>query len=256
MTLRMLHVASMGGRFFDQLSATLLIDSTRTCEIRDNWTKLRVILALCMALPMLGGCPGSTNDAVESTATAPQPTGSGNSAPTISGPPPSTTKISEPYSFTPSASDPDGDNLTFSILNKPRWTAFDAATGNLSGIPNLGDEGTYANIDISVSDGSLSASLPTFSVDVSQVALGSVTLSWTPPTQNEDGSVLTDLAAYKFYYGTAPGNYSNSIRVDNPGIASFVIDNLSPNTYFFVATAINDSGVESRFSNEATKQVL
>ena len=206
----MLHVASMGGRFFDQLSATVLIDSTRTCEMRDNWTKLRVILALCMVLPLLGGCGGSTNDAVQSTA------GGGNSAPTISGTPPLATKISEQYSFTPSASDPDGDNLTFSILNKPRWAAFDAATGNLSGIPNLGDEGTYANIDISVSDGSLSASLPTFSVDVTQVALGSVTLSWTPPTQNEDGSVLTDLAAYKFYYGTVSGSYANSIRVDAP----------------------------------------
>ncbi len=240
----MLQVASMRGQFFDLLSATLLLDSTRTCEMRDIWTKLRVILALCMALPMLGGCGG------ESTA------GGGNSAPTISGTPPSAIKFSEPYSFTPSASDPDGDNLTFSILNKPGWAAFDTATGNLSGVPNLGDVGSYANINISVSDGNLSASLPTFSVDVTQVALGSVTLSWTPPTQNEDGSALADLAAYKFYYGTASGSYSNSIRVDNPGIASFVVDNLSPNTYFFVATAINASGVESRFSNEAIKQVL
>ena len=224
--------------------------------MRDIWTNVRVILTLCMALPMLGGCPGSTNDEVVSNAAAPPPTGGGNSAPTISGTPPSATKIGEPYSFIPSASDPDGDNLTFSILNKPHWAAFDTTTGNLSGVPNLGDEGAYANIEISVSDGSLSASLPTFSVDVTQVALGSVTLSWTPPTQNEDGSVLTDLAAYKFYYGTASGSYPNSIRVDNPGIASFVIDNLSPNIYFFVATAINGSGVESRFSNEATKQVL
>ncbi len=86
--------------------------------------------------------------------------------------------------------------------------------------------------------------------------MGSVTLSWTPPTLNEDGSVLADLAAYKFYYGTASGSYSNSIRVDNPGLASYVVENLIPNTYFFVATAINGSGVESRFSNEAIKQVL
>lgn len=215
--------------------------------MKDVWTNARVIVTLCMALPMLSGCPDST--------VAPS-TGGSNGAPTISGTPPSAIKISEPYSFTPSASDPDGDNLTFSILNKPHWAAFETATGNLSGVPNPGDEATYANINISVSDGSLSASLPTFSVDVTQVASGSVTLSWTPPTQNEDGSALTDLAAYKIYYGTASGSYSNSIRVDNPGIVSFVIDNLSPNTYFFVATAINGSGIESRFSNEAIRQVL
>ena len=224
--------------------------------MRDIKTNVRVIFALCMALPMLGGCLEFMNDDVDSTGAAPPPPGGGNSAPTISGTPPPAIKISEAYSFTPSAADADGDNLTFSIQNKPRWAAFDTTTGNLSGVPNLGDEGTYANIGISVSDGSLSASLPTFTVDVTLVALGSVTLSWTPPTLNEDGSVLADLAAYKFYYGTASGSYSNSIRVDNPGLASYVVENLIPNTYFFVATAINGSGVESRFSNEAIKQVL
>ncbi len=218
--------------------------------MRDNWTNVRVFFALCMALPILGGCLDSTNDEVAST------TVGGNSAPTISGTPPSAIKISERYSFTPSASDPDGDNLSFSILNKPRWAVFDAATGNLSGVPNQGDEGTYANIDISVSDGSLSASLPTFSVDVTQVALGSVTLSWTPPTQNEDGSALADLAAYKFYYGTSPGSYSNQVRVDSPGITMYMLENLTPATYYVAATVISTAGMESAFSNEASMQVL
>ena len=223
--------------------------------MRYKWTNVRVVLTLCMALPMLGGCLDSTNDQAESSSVAP-PTGGGNSAPTISGTPPTTIKISELYSFAPLASDADSDNLTFSIQNMPRWASFDNNTGNLSGMPNPGDEGTYDNIDISVSDGSLFASLPMFSITVSQVGLGSVTLSWSPPTQNDDGSVLTDLTAYKFYYGTASGTYPNSIRIDNPGIASYVVENLTPNTYFFVATAINSSGVESRFSNEATRQVL
>ncbi len=94
------------------------------------------------------------------------------------------------------------------------------------------------------------------SVTVNQVGFGSATLSWTPPTQNTDGSPLTDLAGYKIYYGTESGNYQTSIQIDNPGIAIYVVENLTPNTYYFVLTAFNSSGVESLFSNEASKQVL
>ena len=76
------------------------------------------------------------------------------------------------------------------------------------------------------------------------------------PMQNEDGSPLMDLKAYKFYYGTSPGNYTKEVRVDNDGLTSFVIENLTPATYFVVATAINSNDTESRFSNEATMQVV
>ena len=94
------------------------------------------------------------------------------------------------------------------------------------------------------------------SVTVNQVGIGSTTLSWTPPTQNSDGSPLTDLAGYKIYYGNESGNYHTSIHIDNPGIAIYVVENLTPNIYYFVLTAINSSGVESQFSNEVGKLVL
>jgi len=123
-------------------------------------------------------------------------------------------------------------------------------------MPQLGDVGSYPNIVMSVSDGDLSSSLPEFSVDVLQIANDSITLSWTVPTENEDGSVLDDLAAYNFYYGTSPGSYPNQERVDNPGITTFVIENLPPATYYVVATAINNTGAESQYSNETIKQVL
>lgn len=94
------------------------------------------------------------------------------------------------------------------------------------------------------------------SVSERQYGLGSATLSWTPPTQNLDGSPLTDLAGYKIYYGNKPGNYDSSIHVDNPGLTIYVVEYLTPNTYYFVLTAINSSGVESRFSNEVSKLVV
>jgi len=178
-----------------------------------------------------------------------------NRAPTISGVPASTVDVGTTYSFTPAASDPDGDTLTFSIQNRPIWASFDGSTGRLTGTPSQGDVGAYNSIGITVTDGQQSASLPPFSIDVAAIALGSVTLSWTPPTVNTDGSALTDLTAYKFYYGLSEGNYPNEIRVDNPGIATYVVEDLAPNTYYFVVTAVNSSGIESVFSNFAVKAV-
>ena len=105
-----------------------------------------------------------------------------NRAPTISGAPGSAVDIGSSYFFRPTASDPDGDSLTFSIENRPAWASFRSSDGRLRGTPSQGDESVYNNIRITVTDGQLSASLPQFSIDVSAVALGSATLSWTPPT--------------------------------------------------------------------------
>jgi hypothetical protein len=145
--------------------------------------------------------------------------------------------------------------MTFTIENQPSWASFDPSTGTLSGPVAAGTEGIYADIRITVSDGAAFVSLPQFSVNVTQVALGSATLSWTPPTQNMDGTPLTDLTSYNIYYGTSQGVYPNQVPVGNPGITSFVVDNLSPGTYFFVSTAINSAGIESPFSNVATKTI-
>ncbi len=219
-------------------------------EIRAR-TNAAVVLA--MMLPLLAGCLDFMGNKVDSSASA-APPGS-NSAPVINGTPGSSVKIGEPYSFNPSASDPDGDTLAFTIQNNPVWAEFNSSTGQLSGIPLPGNEGTYSNILITVNDGQYSVSLASFSVTVNQVSLGSATLSWTPPTQNEDGSPLTDLAGYKIYYGTQQGNYRTSIRIDNPGIATYVVENLTPNTYYFVSTAFKSNGVESAFSNEVVQGV-
>ena len=81
---------------------------------------------------------------------APGPT---NQPPTISGSPATSVTVAQAYSFTPSASDPDGQALTFSIVNKPSWAAFNTSTGRLSGTPAAANAGTYSGIAISVSDG-------------------------------------------------------------------------------------------------------
>lgn len=198
------------------------------------------------------GCSGGGG---QPASVAPAPRPPINNPPTISGQPPQEVVVGNNYAFTPTASDPEGAQLTFSIQNKPAWASFEASSGTLAGLASPGTEGTYENIQISVSDGSTSASIDQFAIEVTQIALGSTILSWTPPTENEDGGVLTDLDSYKIYFGTMPGNYTNQIHVDNGGISSYVVENLVPDTYYFVATAVNTGGIESSFSNEATKTI-
>jgi hypothetical protein len=178
-----------------------------------------------------------------------------NSAPQISGTPSSSIDVGQAYSFTPSAFDPEGDSLVFSIQNQPSWAQFNAANGSLSGTPQAGDAGTYTNISISVSDGDLSDTLQEFNITVNQVSLGIATLNWIPPTANTDGSALTDLAGYKIYYGTSQGDYPNQITINNPGTTTYVVENLAPNTWYFVTTSFNSSGMESDYSNEVSRTI-
>jgi hypothetical protein len=83
-----------------------------------------------------------------------------NQPPTISGTPPTSVQTGVAYAFTPTAKDPEGKTLTFSITNKPVWATFSTTTGKLSGTPSSAQTGTYSNIQIKASDGSLTASLP------------------------------------------------------------------------------------------------
>ena len=179
----------------------------------------------------------------------------GNSPPEITGSAPGSVVAGGDYSFTPSASDPDGDTLSFSVSGLPSWAAFDTATGRLSGTPGAGDVGVYTNIVISVTDGLASSSLAPFPITVEAVALGSATLIWVAPTENEDGTALTDLAGYRVLWGTTPGTYPNSVTIDNPGVSSYVVENLPPGSYEFVVTSFNAAGVESRRSEPATKVI-
>jgi hypothetical protein len=91
-----------------------------------------------------------------------------NQPPSIRGTPATDVTMDNTYSFTPSASDPDGDSLSFSISNQPDWATFNTTTGTLSGTPGVTSVGAYTDIVISVTDGNQSASLPAFNISVTE----------------------------------------------------------------------------------------
>jgi hypothetical protein len=155
----------------------------------------------------------------------------------------------------PTASDADGNPLTFSATNLPAWATFNSASGELAGTPSAMHVGIYTDLSISVSDGAASASLASFSIQVVATAAGSVTLTWDPPTQNSDGTPLTDLAAYRVYWGSAQGNYAHSVTLNNAGLSSYVVEQLTPATWHFAVTAVSAAGVESALSEAASKEL-
>ncbi len=89
---------------------------------------------------------------------------------------------------------------------------------------------------------------------------GSTTLSWQAPTENVDGSPLTDLASYVIYFGRASRNYTGNLAVTdgattNWGFSIPVADE-NDDRWFFAMTAIDGGGNESAYSNEVIKQMV
>jgi hypothetical protein len=182
-------------------------------------------------------------------------TNSSNRAPVISGTPARSVNAGSAYSFRPTASDPDGNTLTYSIANRPSWATFNTSTGLLSGTPSTSQVGTYSNITISVSDGRATTSLAAFAISVVDVSNGGATLSWTPPTTNTDGTSLANLAGYRISYGTSSSALTQTVQIANPGVTNYTISNLSPGTYYFSVRAYTSNGTESANSNVSSKLV-
>ncbi|MFD1089541.1 beta strand repeat-containing protein, partial [Shewanella seohaensis] len=111
----------------------------------------------------------ATNSAGLGSASAASNTVKPNGAPVINGTPTLTVNQGALYNFAPVATDSLGDSLTFSINQTISWLTFNSATGALSGTPSNQDVGVINGIVISVSDGSLSASLPPFDLRVINV---------------------------------------------------------------------------------------
>jgi hypothetical protein len=176
-----------------------------------------------------------------------------NKPPTISGTPATSIKVGSSYSFQPTAADPEGATLAFSIQGKPSWATFSTSSGKLTGTPTAA--GASSGVVISVSDGTSSVSLPSFTITAATATVGSASLTWVAPTQNTDGSTLSNLAGYRIVYGNSSSALDQTIDVTNPGLTSYVVDDLGAGTWYFAVKAYTSTNAESAISNVASKTI-
>jgi hypothetical protein len=207
----------------------------------------------------VGVSPASATATTAAVPSSPSPPSS--SPVTLTGTPATSVTVGKSYVFQPTVSAGAGA-VTFQIQGKPAWAAFNTSTGALTGSPAVANEGTSAGITITASNGSSSASIGPFAIAVTAPsstppapANGSANLSWTVPTENTDGTPLTDLAGYHIYYGTSAGSWTSTITVLDATQTSYVVAGLASGTYYFAIVAFDTAGDDSPQSNIASKTI-
>ncbi|HEY2808202.1 MAG TPA: putative Ig domain-containing protein [Steroidobacteraceae bacterium] len=183
--------------------------------------------------------------------------GTSGSTVSISGTPATSVTAGSKYSFQPTAKDSAGKAMSYSVQHAPSWATFSIASGLLAGTPTSSQTGVYSGIVISASDGSASGALPAFAITVKALvaATGSATLNWVDPTENTDGSKLTNLAGVNIHYGNSPSSLTKVVQVSGAGNSSYTIANLAAGTWYFGASAYTTAGVEGMMSAVQSKTI-
>ncbi len=230
---------------------------------RANRVRILTLAVTLAATALLGGCVGITRQSAASSAT----TGASAAATTT----PADAAVLSVSSPSLSFGNVTVGSATSTLLS---LTNTGAAILNISGVSVSGD-------GYSVSGGSSVALMPAQSVTVSvnfgptvagyapgilsvssnaqnsavqvaisgtgiaaQVGAHSVTLSWTPSTSQVSGY-------YIYRSSVSGGPYVKLNTAPNPA-SSYTDAGLTSGTYFYVVTSVDQSGMESGYSNEVT----
>lgn len=81
------------------------------------------------------------------------------------------------------------------------------------------------------------------------------TLHWEMPTENTNGTPLTDLQGYTIVYGESPGSMNQWVQISDIGTTSYVLSGLTPGTWYFAVLSYTASGVNSALSNVVSKTI-
>jgi hypothetical protein len=128
------------------------------------------------------------------------------------------------------------DPVDFSLMKQRLGGAFDDQDLNGNGIVDPVDFSTLKNY---------------FGKAPGPSGVRGMVLTWTAPTLNEDGTVLTNLLNYRILYGPLPEYYPNSIITPSDDETYTLI--VPRGTWYVVVRARNTGGIESINSNEASK---
>ena len=82
---------------------------------------------------------------------------------------------------------------------------------------------------------------------------GSGTLSWTIPTEREDGKdlPLDQIGGYRIYYGLVEGDYLGHIDISDNLADEYLVEGIPSGKYFVVMTTVDIDGRESMRSAPA-----
>jgi len=174
-----------------------------------------------------------------------------NHTPIISGIPVNNVEEDFQYTFLPNAYDEDGDQITFSIENKPNWANFDSSSGKLYGIPSNINVGVSNQIIISViDDKGNKMSLPAFEITV-------ININDAPEINTGISVMLSNINE------DAETNTGDSIRdilkdciitdVDNEQVKSIAvskIDNINGQWQFSIDQGINWNNFSGAFEQQ------
>lgn len=85
--------------------------------------------------------------------------------------------------------------------------------------------------------------------------LWAVEVCWQPPTENVDGTPLTDLDAYRIYWGSQTRDYTGNLLLADETLTCYELIEPGNGVWFLAMTAIDAEGNESAYSNEVTKTI-
>ncbi len=122
-----------------------------------------------------------------------------------------------------------------------------AMMGLLAGCVSGGGSGAAGNV--APASGGGGGSVPATSS-------GSFSVSWSAPQTRADGSPisLSEIDGYRIYYGSAPGNYQESVDVTNGSATSVNVIDVPAGDYYVVITTYDSAGRESAQSGAILKQ--
>jgi hypothetical protein len=142
--------------------------------------------------------------------------------------------------------------LTWSVLNTDNchsygaWHASEPAQGSAT-TNGLTATSSFDLVCWNVSGASSSAWV-TVTVAGSGAGSGTVTLGWSPPTLNTNGTPVTPLQGYTVYYGTSAASMTQSLAVAGGSANSCEITGLAAGTWYFGVAANATDGTNSATS--------
>jgi hypothetical protein len=144
------------------------------------------------------------------------------------------------YTYTLTATDQDGDPLTYRSISKPSWLAFSTSTHILSGIPSSSNIGDHS-VELAVSDGKDEVTLPfTISVVATGISDNAGSLAKVYPVPASDhvvfefGERLTKADLQIF---STSGKLLRKLDVSNMESYSLDVTSMKPNNYLYRITS-------------------